>query len=46
MTGGAVANNRYTALVDAHRQHIEGLVTVGILGSVFQPDLSGKEMSW
>jgi len=44
MTGGAGANNTYTAFGGAHRQQIEGLVTAGILGSVFQPGISGKEM--
>ena len=45
MTGGAVANNTFPVFVGTHHQRLEGLVTAGISGSLFQPGISRKDMS-
>ncbi len=45
MTGGAVANNIFPVFVGTYYQRLEGLVTAGIPGSLFQPGISRKDMS-
>ena len=45
MTGGTIANNIFPVFVGTYYQRIEGLVTAGIPGSLFQSVISRKDMS-